>query len=295
MVKNSHRRRPCRRRANALRVAILAVILAPPGAGAAGASCPSGMVAVGGGVIELGGEAMRIPTFCMDRTEVTVDAYASCVDVGVCNGEGLECGNAATWGKKGKGTHPMNCVTWEEAETFCREHGKRLPTEEEWEWAARGGKKALKYPWGNDAPDDRACWDGAGNSVGAGERKTTCPVGANARGKSADGIQDLAGNVREWTSTAHERFKVLRGGSWGDSLPEFLSAAFRGWNAPDERMELLGFRCAAELGAIARKPTRRAETAARATTDDAGVMIFSAPIEVGKKPASHARRGGGSR
>jgi formylglycine-generating enzyme required for sulfatase activity len=272
------------------KLAILALILSPFGARAAGGNCPPGMVAVPGGLIELHGEAMRIPSFCMDRTEVTVDAYASCVEVGVCGGAGLECGNAATWHKKNKGSHPMNCVTWEEADTFCREHGKRLPAEEEWEWAARGGRKALRYPWGNDAPADRACWDGEGNSVGAGERKTTCPVGANPRGKSADGIMDLAGNVREWTSTPHERFRVLRGGSWGDSLPEFLSASFRGWNAPDERMELLGFRCVAELGAVARKPTRRTDTA-RATTDDAGVMIFSAPIEVGAaKPAKRSGR-----
>jgi formylglycine-generating enzyme required for sulfatase activity len=183
----------------------------------------------------------------------------------------------------------VNCVTWQEAETFCREHGKRLPTEEEWEWAARGGRKALTYPWGGEPPADRVCWDGEGNSAGAGERKATCTVGANPRGKSADGIQDLAGNVREWTSTSHERFKVLRGGSWGDSLPEFLSASFRGWNAPDERMELLGFRCVAEIGAVARRPTRRTETA-RATTDDAGVMIFSAPIEVGTKQAPKKSR-----
>ncbi len=273
------------------KLAILAVILAPIAARAAAPSCPSGMIAVNGGVLEHQGDAMRIGSFCMDRTEVTVDAYASCVEVGACAGADLECGNAATWHKKGKGSHPVNCVTWNEAETFCREHGKRLPTEEEWEWAARGGKKALTYPWGDAPPADRACWDGEGNSAGAGERKATCAVGANPRGKSADGIQDLAGNVREWTATPHERFRVLRGGSWGDSLPEFLSSSFRGWNAPDERMELLGFRCVAEIGAVARRPTPRTETA-RATTDDAGVMIFSAPIEVGtKRAAKKGQRG----
>ncbi len=269
------------------RLAILAVFLASD---ARAATCPSGMVAVSGGVLDRDGGETRIGSFCMDRTEVTVDAYASCVEVGACNGADLHCGNAATFGKKGQGAHPVNCVTWDEADTFCREHGKRLPTEQEWEWAARGGKRGSTYPWGEEPPADRVCWDGEGNSAGAGERKTTCTVGANPRGKSPDGVQDLAGNVREWTSTPHERFKVLRGGSWGDSLPEFLSATFRGWNAPDERMELLGFRCVAELGAVARRPTRRTETA-RATTDDAGVMIFNAPIEVGTKAPKRGRRG----
>ncbi len=282
------------RRSHLTEIAALSLVVAVAPAPAEAAGCPAGMVQVGGGVLVQDGDSMRIPTFCIDRTEVTVDAYASCVDAGACKADELECGNAATWGKKGMGSHPVNCVTWDEAETFCREHGKRLPSEEEWEWAARGGKRALTYPWGEAAPADRACWDGEGNAKGAGERKTTCAVGSNPRSKSPDGIQDLAGNVREWTSTAHERFRVLRGGSWGDSLPEFLSSSFRGWNAPDERMELLGFRCAAPLGAVAHRPAKRTQTA-RATTDDAGVMIFSMPIEVGKKQAGHARRGGGSR
>jgi hypothetical protein len=267
-------------RALALLVAALAPLAARPG----GSSCPAGMVAVTGGVLARGGGETRIPSFCMDRTEVTVDAYATCVDVGVCKASDLVCGAAATWGKKGQGSHPLNCVTWNEADTFCREHGKRLPSEEEWEWAARGGKRASTYPWGEESPADRVCWDGEGSSKGAGERKGPCAAGANPRGKSPDGIQDLAGNVREWTSTPQERFRVIRGGSWGDSLPEFLSSSFRGWNAPDERMELLGFRCIADIGAVARRPTPPVKESA--STDDAGVMVFSDPInEVEAKPA----------
>ncbi|HET8540112.1 MAG TPA: SUMF1/EgtB/PvdO family nonheme iron enzyme [Anaeromyxobacter sp.] len=269
---------------------LAALSLAPAPARAAGGGCPSGMIQVAGGVLERDGEPVRVRSFCMDRTEVTVDAYASCVELAACSATDLECGNAATWNRKGHGAHPINCVTWDEAESFCREHGKRLPTEEEWEWAARGGRRALTFPWGEEPPADRACWDGEGNSKGAGERKATCTVGSSPRSRSADGIQDLAGNVREWTSTSQERFRVLRGGSWGDSLPEFLSTSFRGWNAPDERMELLGFRCASPIGAVARRPARRTQTA-RATTDEAGVMVFSAPIEVGK-PASRGKRSG---
>jgi formylglycine-generating enzyme required for sulfatase activity len=245
--------------------------------------CPAGMVLVEGGTLKArGADGFRVPSFCLDRTEVTVDAYATCVEIGACDASGLVCGAAATWGKKGHGSHPVNCVTWAEAETFCREHGLRLPAEEEWEWAARGGSRALTFPWGHTPPANRVCWDGNGNSKGKGERKGTCPVASHPRSRSPAGVEDLAGNVREWTSSEHERFRVLRGGSWGDTRPDFLSSSFRGWNAPDERMELLGFRCAAPLGTVAREPSPPPE-AARASTDDAGVMIFSEPIELGPR------------
>jgi formylglycine-generating enzyme required for sulfatase activity len=241
------------------------------------------MVAVDGGTLEAPGRVRaKLKTFCVDKTEVTVDAYASCVKVGACKAEDLQCGNAATWGKKGLGRHPINCVTWEEADTFCREHGKRLPTEQEWEWAARGGPRALAYPWGAEPPGNRACWDGDGNTEGKGKRKATCPVASHPRSRSATGLEDLAGNVREWTSTEHDRHRVLRGGSWGDSLPEFLTVDFRGWNAPDERIELTGFRCAAPLGAVARAPARKAQPkrGVRAAMDDTGVLVFDESMDL---------------
>jgi len=261
-------------------LAALCLAAAPPAARAK-AGCPAGMVHVGGGDLpRANGSTAGIRSFCLDRTEVTVDAYATCVAADACVADQLDCGNAATYGKAGKGRHPVNCVTWHEAEGYCREHGKRLPTEEEWEWAARGGPRGYSYPWGEDPPADRACWDGAGNALGKGERKSTCPVATHPRTRTRHGVDDLAGNVREWTATEQERFRVLRGGSWGDSLPAFLAADFRAWNAPDERMELLGFRCAAPVGAVARRPVKRRSTA-RATVDENGVMIFNAPIEVG--------------
>lgn len=225
------------------------------------AACPTGMVEVTGGTLEEPGRARaKVRSFCIDRTEVTVDAYAKCVSVDACKAEELQCGNAATWGKKGLGSHPINCITWDEAETYCTEHGKRLPTEQEWEWAARGGARARTYPWGEEPPVDRACWDGDGNRSGKGLRKETCAVGSHPRSRSVDGVDDLAGNVREWTSTEHDRHRILRGGSWGDSLPEFLAGDFRGWNAPDERIELTGFRCAAPIGAVAKRPVKKPTT-----------------------------------
>jgi formylglycine-generating enzyme required for sulfatase activity len=258
--------------------ALVAALLAP--AAAPAADCPAGMKRIRGGAFRTAageGVHVHVRPFCLDTTEVTVAAYARCVEAGACHGEDLECGSAATWRRQGADRHPVNCVTWFEADAFCRAHGKRLPTESEWEWAARGGPRARTYPWGEAPPADRACWDGEGNSAGKGERRSPCPVATHPRSTSADGLHDLGGNVREWTATEVERFRVLRGGSWGDSLPEFLSAAFRGWNAPDERMELVGFRCAATLGAKARAPRRAPEVKKAALRDD-GVLVM--PFEV---------------
>jgi formylglycine-generating enzyme required for sulfatase activity len=267
--------------------ALAALLLASSAAAAPAAeTCPPGMKRVPGGYYELAhGEDANVDSFCLDVTEVTVSAYARCVDAGACKAEKLDCGSAATWVKKGAAAHPVNCVDWFEADAFCKAHGKRLPTEEEWEWAARGGRRALTFPWGADAPSNRACWDGDGNTKGKGERKETCPVGTHRRARSPDGLEDLAGNVREWTATELEEYRVLRGGSWGDSLPEFLSSGFRGWNAPDDRMELIGFRCAAELGARTRVPKKEI-VKPQAVMQDDGVLVM--PYEI--RPSRPSRR-----
>jgi formylglycine-generating enzyme required for sulfatase activity len=275
----------------ALRLAppLAALLLAVPSARAAAPAretCPPDMKRVGGGEFRLAhGEEASVPSFCMDPTEVTVRAYARCVDAGACTAEKLECGAAATWGKKGTAAHPVNCVDWFEADAYCRAHGKRLPTEAEWEWAARGGRRGLTFPWGEDAPASRACWDGDGNAKGKGERKDPCPVSAHRRARSPDGLDDLAGNVREWTATELEQYRVLRGGSWGDSLPEFLSSGFRGWNAPDDRMELIGFRCAADVGAKTRVP-KKIVAKPQAVMQDDGVLVM--PFEI--RPSRPSRR-----
>jgi formylglycine-generating enzyme required for sulfatase activity len=264
----------------ALAVALAVALLGPA---LAGAACPEGMRRLAGGAFrDADGVETAVPAFCMDVTEVTVAAYARCVGAGACHAEDLECGPAATWHQPGATNHPVNCVSWFEADAFCRAHGKRLPTEPEWEWAARGGPRASTYPWGEAAPSARACWDGDGNAKGKGERKATCAVGAHPKSRSPDGLQDLAGNVREWTATEVERFRVLRGGSWGDSLPEFLSAGFRGWNAPDERMELIGFRCAAAVGTKALTP-RRQVAKARAELRDDGVLVMPRAVDPSRR------------
>ena len=231
----------------------LGLALAAPRPARAQLGCGEGMRPVPGGRFTLadGSEVAEVGTLCLDVSEVTVAAYAACVQRGTCEASGLRCGKAATWGNKAKASHPVNCVTWTEADRYCRAVGKRLPSEAEWEWAARGRLRAFTYPWGSAPPADRACWDGAGSTLGKGARNETCAVGAFPAGDSPDGFHDLGGNVREWTASRVGKDRVVRGGSWGDSLPEFLAAGFRGMNAVDERFEITGFRCAATPGVLA--------------------------------------------
>lgn len=245
----------------ALVLAAIAVSLSPPRAAAGEGSCPPGTHYFEGGRFRLadGSATVTVAPFCLDETEVTAGAWAACVRAGGCPSADLQCSRAATYGDPARAGHPINCVSWLEADAYCRRAMKRLPTDGEWEWAARGGARANRFPWGTDPIGARACWDGKGNALGKGARKEPCPVGAHPEGNSPEGLADLAGNVREWTSSSEGRFRIVRGGSWGDSLPDFLSVSFRGMNAPDERFELTGFRCAADpqpagLRGVARAP-----------------------------------------
>jgi len=223
-------------------------------------TCPDGMRPLGGGRFTLadGSATVEVAGFCLDAIEVTAAGYAACVRANACSADDLVCGKAATYGASGKASHPINCVSWIDADAFCQWQGKRLPTEAEWEWAARGQARGSRYPWGEVSPGRRACWDGKGNSWGAGGRGGSCPVASHPAGDSPDGLHDLAGNVREWTGSGDWRERVIRGGSWGDSLDWFLASGFRGFNHPLERFELTGFRCAAD----AEKPVVHPELAA---------------------------------
>ena len=198
-----------------------------------------------------------LDAFYIDKYETTVDQYGKCAQAGKCTkpNEGGGC----NWGKSDRGKHPINCVDWNQVKTYCEWAGKRLPTEAEWEKAARG-TDGRKYPWGNEqAACDYAIFD-SGNNNGCG-KNSTWPVGSKPKGASPYGAMDMAGNVWEWvadwydanyyqhsprrnpTGPASGKACVLRGGSWGDD-PEYFRSSFRLWLTPDIKNYYVGFRCA---------------------------------------------------
>jgi formylglycine-generating enzyme required for sulfatase activity len=189
---------------------------------------------------------VTVETFWMDVTEVTVSAYAACVTKGGCRAREFE--TACNWGHPSRERHPMNCVSWEEAEAYCSWATKRLPTEEEWEYAARGAK-GRRYPWGAEKPVGRVCWKPL-LSEGS-----TCAVGSYPAGATPLGIVDLAGNVHEWTASRYcvggassaerkcrDDLRVHRGGSFENPHELFVRATTRNRHGSGAGVTF-GFRC----------------------------------------------------
>jgi formylglycine-generating enzyme required for sulfatase activity len=194
---------------------------------------------------------VKVEPFEIDATEVTIAAYTKCVNAGKCTAP--DTGMYCNWQKPGRDDHPVNCVDWKQATDYCSFAGKRLPTEQEWEFAARG-TDGRKYPWGPATPATQLCWNGEGNDTGSkGGRQGTCPVASYPSGASPFGAYDMAGNVWEWTSEPYcpygqrgcgEEKRVIRGGAWNNLVPQYVRAQDRATEMPKSRPENVGFRCA---------------------------------------------------
>jgi len=223
------------------------------------AAPPEGMVFVPAGTFEMGAAGQgktEVPHrvtltrgFFLDRTEVTVAAYRECVRARACQPTGIhgadqKPGDEEKYGPlcnepdPNRSNNPINCIDRDQAETFCKFKGKRLPTEAEWEYAARGGDSRL-YPWG----DSPATCDLAVVSCGKRSPRTE-DVALHTSGAAPCGALDMVGNVWEWVADAWDpdAYKrgnridpagspsgekgVLRGGSW-DFDPRVAKATYR--------------------------------------------------------------------
>jgi len=189
----------------------------------------------------------RVAGFWISRTEVTVAEYRRCVAVGRCRPAAFE-GGAARFAKP---SFPVTLVTFDDARRYCAFRGGRLPTEAEFERAARGPARRT-YPWGNNyhrklSNHGRAGVDTSNDSDGFAE---LAPVGSFPDGATPEGILDLAGNAAEWTADAFTSTygatplseRVVRGGSFVSGAAHVRGAARTG-KAPETREPALGFRC----------------------------------------------------
>jgi formylglycine-generating enzyme required for sulfatase activity len=189
-------------------------------------------------------EQLSLPAFYMDKFEVTTKLYAQFIQA--ASQKQPEFWNQVSL--TSVGDRPVMGVKWSDADAYCRYYGKRLPTEQEWEKAARG-TDGRTYPWGNEQPSSRYAnflippvtgKNPSGNFYN--DRLTA--VGNYEADKSPYGIYDMAGNVREWTDSNHENGgKVLRGGAYSLSVI-YLRSTKRIGIDPKGRDHISGFRCA---------------------------------------------------
>jgi formylglycine-generating enzyme required for sulfatase activity len=194
--------------------------------------------------------------FELDRYEVTNSRYGACVKVGRCKPPALPSSKtrASYFGNPEFDEYPVIHVSWQQAAEFCSFAGGRLPSEAEWERAAKGSGTPRTYPWGDEPPDcTRANMTGC---VG-----DTDKVGAREAGRSPVGADDMAGNVWEWTQDWYDAsyyehspeaqpvgpstgtLKVMRGGCWVSDASS-LRTTCRKAELPDTWAPNVGFRCA---------------------------------------------------
>jgi len=211
---------------------------------------------------------VEVAPFEMSRTEVTVGQYTACVRDGGCPAQGeTRSTSSCNWGKSDRDDYPMNCLGWKEAKSFATwlGQGARLPTEAEWEWAARGREEGRTYPWGDTpAPDCTRVVMRLGEEAtgGCGENRTWEVCSKSQSGDSRDGVCDLAGNVSEWledgylrghariprdgTARAVGRYGLIsvRGGSWLTDYSGDFEVTKRSTHPHTVGLSSIGFRVA---------------------------------------------------
>jgi len=176
------------------------------------------------------------------KTEVTVAQYRSCFNEGKCSAPLTDSG--CNWGAK-RNDYPVNCVDWNQANTFCVWTGGRLPTELEW-GAEATDRGTRKYPWGDEVVScQRAIWGaGLGQTDGCG-KESAWQVCSKPAGNSVSGLCDMCGNVWEWTSSWFEenKYRLVLGGSWYLEDEDVLRAPCRGRARPTRQDNRYGIRC----------------------------------------------------
>ena len=242
---------------------------------------PTGMTSIPAGCFNMGdafneGESGELPvhnicisTFQMSIYEVTNKQYKTCVDAGSCTApsSSLSYSRSSYYGNSTYDNYPVIYVNWSQAKVFCEWIGGRLPTEAEWEYAARGGLSGKRFPWGDTIDCTKAyyysstsySYDTQGSTGYCAGNRDTTQVGSYAA--NGCGLYDMAGNVWEWvndwydgsyystsptqdpTGPSSGSEPVLRGGSWSN-LGTYLRAAYREGNPPAYQGNTVGFRCA---------------------------------------------------
>ena len=268
--------------------------------------CPADAVLIPGGKFFMGSDnvdkkslvsarpahQVEVADFCMDLREVSVADYAACSATGECKRafrdsfwpqgsmvkKAWEDARAAysplcNEGAPGREQHPVNCVTWAQAGAYCHKQGKRLPSEAEWEFAARGSD-GRPYPWGDPEPDAQhlngcgqecVAWRLAAGLTDQGKIYAvddgfpgTAPVGSFPAGKTQAGLLDMVGNVFEWTADDYRLYpdapadakppepgaKVIRGGAFNSTQADHAEPALRFPQDQAAHVHAVGFRCA---------------------------------------------------
>ena len=226
---------------------------------------PAGDFTMGSDSDEKPVHTVYLDAFWIDQMEVTNAMYAKCVGAGVCNEPSSKSSKTRNnyYGKLEFDNYPVINVSWNDANAYCSWAGRRLPTEAEWEKAARwkpspseggqGGGEAFTYPWGNTQPSNSLLnYDQA---VG-----DTTEVGKYPNGASPYGALDMAGNIWEWVNDWYGSkyyqsspssnpqgpssgdFRVMRGGAWFN-LSSLVRSAYRAWDDPTYSSYTIGFRC----------------------------------------------------